>query len=621
MTAALVTLVLACLGAEAASPGRPGRTVALGPYRVVLSPGGQIVSLRVGQVEFLQALPGRPAATGLQSAGVWLAPTMRLRADREHEVSFESAHVRIQYRFRAECVDLMIRHELGRAVTWHVRPGDQVVRSVGPRPGSDVDPRTVRQQRQSRSRWLSRAGPALVMPDGRWTRLDGTSQPVPTYGIWVPPGTEVRLRLSPVTELAGRDALAVDVATDAPDFLLRAGRPAGFRCHVENLSARPLSLLAGWSIADVVRATDVQQTGTTQTKVAIPARATRTLAFTLPELTPGVYRAYLDLIDEKGHARTTDWVFGYATQKWAPPLTRQGDFETFWADCLAELRRLPTDVRVVPVHDPRYRGARLFKVSLSTLGGRRCSGWFSVPAGPIPFPALLILPSGGVRALPPPVPNDRAVILCLAVHGYDVDLSDAPLQAPWPGWRYHTVGLARRDTTFLRSVYASCVRAMDFLVSRAEVDPTRIAVTGTGQGGALALVTAALHPRVGLCAPCHSDLCRLDWTIYHTGGGPFTKADKPPGQTDDQFRRTLSYVDAANFTPMIRCPVVALVGLANRATPPAGQLAALASVKTTKRIIVVPSDSHEHHVRARQQQRDAVAQFLRSGGPATRRTR
>ena len=41
-----------------------------------------------------------------------------------------------------------------------------------------------------------------------------------------------------------------------------------------------------------------------------------------------------------------------------------------------------------------------------------------------------------------------------------------------------------------------CLRGIDFLTSRAEVDPSRIGVLGFSQGGGLTLATAALDSRV-----------------------------------------------------------------------------------------------------------------------------
>ena len=62
--------------------------------------------------------------------------------------------------------------------------------------------------------------------------------------------------------------------------------------------------------------------------------------------------------------------------------------------------------------------------------------------------------------------------------------------------------------------------------------------------------------------PQYPGLPRLDWTLkYNTGYWPFKMSAKPEGQTEEQFFKTLSYFDVANFTPDVQCPAVILVGL------------------------------------------------------------
>ena len=59
-------------------------------------------------------------------------------------------------------------------------------------------------------------------------------------------------------------------------------------------------------------------------------------------------------------------------------------------------------------------------------------------------------------------------------------------------------GLAKRETAEFRHVYADHVRAFDVLLTRAAVDPQRIAVTGASRTGPAALAAAALEPRLAL---------------------------------------------------------------------------------------------------------------------------
>ncbi|MBN1481004.1 hypothetical protein EH223_00855 [candidate division KSB1 bacterium] len=50
-------------------------------------------------------------------------------------------------------------------------------------------------------------------------------------------------------------------------------------------------------------------------------------------------------------------------------------------------------------------------------------------------------------------------------------------------------------------VYTDCLRAVDFLASRPEIDASRIGVEGGSQGGELSFATVMLDDRIIFCAP------------------------------------------------------------------------------------------------------------------------
>lgn len=60
-----------------------------------------------------------------------------------------------------------------------------------------------------------------------------------------------------------------------------------------------------------------------------------------------------------------------------------------------------------------------------------------------------------------------------------------------------------------------------------------------------------------------------------------------------QFQKTISYFDAANFAPDIRCPVVAHCQLLDWVTTSGGQIAAFAHLKPGQiEVIGVPWEGH-----------------------------
>ena len=158
---------------------------------------------------------------------------------------------------------------------------------------------------------------------------------------------------------------------------------------------------------------------------------------------------------------------------------------------------------------------------------------------------------------------------------------------------------------------------MDFLCSREEVDPEQIMVSGGSQGGGLTMVLAGLDRRVAFAAPAHSGLPRLDWTVQHGPGfWPFRMTAKPNGQTDEQFLKTLSYFDAANFTPDITCPVVAEVSLLDTVTASGNQICALAHLKPGQlELICDPWHSHASSPRGGRLRSEAVQRWMHGESP------
>jgi cephalosporin-C deacetylase-like acetyl esterase len=87
---------------------------------------------------------------------------------------------------------------------------------------------------------------------------------------------------------------------------------------------------------------------------------------------------------------------------------------------------------------------------------------------------------------------------------------------------------------------------------------------------------------------------------------------KPLGQSTEQFLATLSYFDAANFTPDIQCPVVAEVSLLDTVTASGNQICALAHVKPDLlQLICDPWTSHASDSRGASLRAEAIGRWLK----------
>ncbi len=130
-------------------------------------------------------------------------------------------------------------------------------------------------------------------------------------------------------------------------------------------------------------------------------------------------------------------------------------------------------------------------VTASEVAVNGVLGQLYMPAGPGPFPAVVMLAGSGGGLL-------RRVPKVIAAHGYAVlSLAYFDYTSPVDGSSLPS------DTHELPLEYFS--RAIDWLVSRPGVDSKRVGVIGYSLGGQVALLTAAYDPRVkaviGLSAP------------------------------------------------------------------------------------------------------------------------
>lgn len=163
------------------------------------------------------------------------------------------------------------------------------------------------------------------------------------------------------------------------------------------------------------------------------------------------------------------------------------EFDTYWAGIDDELGQLPARPVLEPVPSRTTDEAAFYTVRLTSVGPYRIFGYLSIPGGPGPFPALLATPRhGSVNHVPHP--NDRSRYVVFAVMHRGQRLADEGLVAPYPGLL--TLGIADPGEYIYRGIVADCLRAAEFLLGLAEVDPDRVAVSGDD----LALLIAARRP-------------------------------------------------------------------------------------------------------------------------------
>jgi cephalosporin-C deacetylase-like acetyl esterase len=339
------------------------------------------------------------------------------------------------------------------------------------------------------------------------------------------------------------------------------------------------------------------------------------------KLFPGFYdiRVELETGDPKQVVKSV-CTFGYNIGKLPYVNTRPADFTDFWAKGKAALAKIPLDAQVGPFqqfkgkeidaynlahaclpgdYDPqghRTEEVECAKVDFAGIGDKRIHGWLAKPKGNGPFPAMLVLPGAGFAARPMPLEHARHgyVAMDIQVHGQEVDLEQYP---KLPGY-YDNFVYQPIEGYYYYQVELNAVQAVHYLMSRPDVDPTRIVVVGGSQGGRLSITTAALEPRVAATVPAiahFSNIPYLEWskqcnTAKKDG---MDRADTPaPSDTDEQ--RCLAYYDTMNYAQDIKCPVLMNAGLVDAVSYPMGVFAVFNRIGSKdKQLMPIPGCGHD----------------------------
>ena len=300
------------------------------------------------------------------------------------------------------------------------------------------------------------------------------------------------------------------------------------------------------------------------------------------------------------------------------PFTRQpDDFTAYWQQALGEAGAYPLKFTAEPY--PSYSSEKvdcqLVKIDLD----RRHHAFYAYlmkprNAAPRSCPVVLTPPGAGVKTIKQAVERsyfqEQGVIrLVCDIHGLNPTLDDATfsdLSHAFGDYLEH--GLDNRDNYYMRHVYLGLVRCIDLLTSLPEWDGKNVVALGGSQGGALALVAAALDPRVTLCVANHPALADMAAASQEglTHGYPhFRRELLTPAAVS-----TLAYYDVVNFAPLIRAKTYMTWGYNDDTCPPTTSYAVWNLLQCPRESLITPINEHWTSDVTNRQQLDWILQNI-----------
>ena len=269
------------------------------------------------------------------------------------------------------------------------------------------------------------------------------------------------------------------------------------------------------------------------------------------------------------------------------------DFDQFWDGVLADLAAIPLDGTATADPLRSTDAVKVYQAGYRSLDGMDIFAWYSLPArGDGPFPAILHLP--GYKS-EPALRRDwgakGVAVLSVAVRGKLP--SSAEFNPGYPGLL--TYGVEHRDTYSYKGVISDCVRGVDFLLSRSEIDPERIYCCGSSQGGGLTLITSGLRSEIKAGVSGYPFLCCYPESMRMLRSYPYDELScyaKAYPDRVDQMLDTLRYFDAVNFAPRIKCPMAVGIAMADEVCPPETSYAAYRLLGGQRELRLFPNSGH-----------------------------
>ena len=327
-------------------------------------------------------------------------------------------------------------------------------------------------------------------------------------------------------------------------------------------------------------------------KVSLPGKQKRTISIAAGDLAPGFYSAEVSLVSSVAN-KQEGFNFGINPENIVSPVDRMPDFDEYWRRAKKELAAVEPQFRIIRLDSLCTPKREWFLVEMRSLGNVLIRGWYGRPVRPGKYPAILHVQGYSSYMIPQwAYQGDDMVSFALNIRGHGNSKDN--VNPGFPG--YLLFQLHDKENYIYRGAYMDCIRAVDFLCSRPEVDTARIAVEGGSQGGALTFATAALdNQRIKVAVPQVPFLSDFR-DYFRCATWPANEFEayvrQHPEMGWDKVFETLSYIDIKNLAPWVRCPVLMAVGLMDNVCPPHINFAAYNQLNVPKEYIAYPESGH-----------------------------
>jgi cephalosporin-C deacetylase len=384
------------------------------------------------------------------------------------------------------------------------------------------------------------------------------------------------------------DLFTVKLQFKYPNHIYPANEPVVVTAVLANDSDEPLD----GSIALDLKSDFRESIASQNDKIKMGKHSHKTHSFQIKSIVPGFYRGSVTFSSLLNN-NSVKFGLGVAPEQVISPPDSPADLADYWQRAKKELAAVEPQFKIIKKDSLCTATNNIYLVEMRSLGNVLIRGWYSVPVQPGVYPAILHVQGYSSNMQPGSIyqgPDFVSFGLNIRGHGNSRD----NINPGFPGYLLNQ--LPDKEMYIYRGAYMDCVRAVDFLVSRPEVDKSRIVVEGGSQGGALSFATAALNnDRIRLCVP-HVPFLSDFRDYFKIAAWPASEYEKwvaeHPQVGWDNVYATLSYIDIKNLAPWIKAPVIMTIGLVDDTCPPHTNFAAYNNLTVPREYHVYPESGH-----------------------------
>lgn len=291
---------------------------------------------------------------------------------------------------------------------------------------------------------------------------------------------------------------------------------------------------------------------------------------------------------------------GFSPEGLKPYVGDPKDFDAFWEAQLAEDAKTP--LKYSQERCEKYSTDKMdcYLVNMELPGKWVSSmyGYLFIPKGGGKYPAVLCPPGAGVKTIKDPLIHryygeGGMIRLETEIHGCHPELTEEEFAAlRKEKGDYLSFGWDTPENYYMRDVYLGCRRWLDLLTQLPEYDGENLFLQGGSQGGALAITTSALDPRVKGCCANHPALSDMTGYLGDKCGGYPHHFRKDASLATAENVKTLEYYDVVNFAKRLKCPVRMTWGYNDNVCPPTTSYEVYNLITAPKEALITPVNEH-----------------------------